>query len=248
MPGGGRSSLRRGSTRVAPAARRGRPAASPRRVGLAVAGGAGARGRAARPVRCGRRPARCSPIGRGPSGVPTRNALDVHVLRLRRRIAPLGLEIRTVRSRGYLMQVREQQRQRQRSPLTGTPTGPDEPACRIASSACDSGSTAAGRSPTSSPATGGSRRSRRRPTIRRARSSARSTRSTRAMPAPDVLAHGTTVATNALLERRGARVALIATRGFADEIEIARQVPPVAVRPVRRPARRRSCRARCGSR
>jgi DNA-binding response OmpR family regulator len=42
-----------------------------------------------------------------PSGVPTRNALDVHVLRLRRRIAPLGLEIRTVRSRGYLMQPRE---------------------------------------------------------------------------------------------------------------------------------------------
>ena len=40
-----------------------------------------------------------------PRGVPTRNALDVHVLRLRRRIAPLGLEIRTVRSRGYLMQV-----------------------------------------------------------------------------------------------------------------------------------------------
>jgi DNA-binding response OmpR family regulator len=39
-----------------------------------------------------------------PSGVPTRNALDVHVLRLRRRIATLGLEIRTVRSRGYLMQ------------------------------------------------------------------------------------------------------------------------------------------------
>ena len=42
-----------------------------------------------------------------PSGVPTRNALDVHVLRLRRRIAPLGLEIRTVRSRGYLMQSAE---------------------------------------------------------------------------------------------------------------------------------------------
>jgi DNA-binding response OmpR family regulator len=42
-----------------------------------------------------------------PSGVPTRNALDVHVLRLRRRIAPLGLEIRTVRSRGYLLQSRE---------------------------------------------------------------------------------------------------------------------------------------------
>jgi N-methylhydantoinase A/oxoprolinase/acetone carboxylase beta subunit len=43
---------------------------------------------------------------------------------------------------------------------------------------------------------------------------------------PAVLAHGTTVATNALLERRGARVALIATRGFADVIEIARQHRP----------------------
>jgi N-methylhydantoinase A/oxoprolinase/acetone carboxylase beta subunit len=42
----------------------------------------------------------------------------------------------------------------------------------------------------------------------------------------DVLAHGTTVATNALLERRGARVALITTDGFADEIEIARQTRP----------------------
>lgn len=42
-----------------------------------------------------------------PTGVPTRNALDVHVLRLRRRIAPIGLEIRTVRSRGYLMQSRD---------------------------------------------------------------------------------------------------------------------------------------------
>jgi len=42
-----------------------------------------------------------------PAGVPTRNALDVHVLRLRRRIASLGLEIRTVRSRGYLLQSRE---------------------------------------------------------------------------------------------------------------------------------------------
>ena len=39
-----------------------------------------------------------------PAGAPTRNALDVHMLRLRRRIAPLGLEVRTVRSRGYLLQ------------------------------------------------------------------------------------------------------------------------------------------------
>jgi DNA-binding response OmpR family regulator len=39
-----------------------------------------------------------------PDGAPGRNALDVHVLRLRRRIAPLGLVIRTVRSRGYLLE------------------------------------------------------------------------------------------------------------------------------------------------
>jgi N-methylhydantoinase A/oxoprolinase/acetone carboxylase beta subunit len=41
-----------------------------------------------------------------------------------------------------------------------------------------------------------------------------------------VLVHGTTVATNALLERRGGRVALIATDGHADVIEIARQARP----------------------
>jgi DNA-binding response OmpR family regulator len=39
-----------------------------------------------------------------PGGAPGRNALDVHILRLRRRIAPLGLAIRTVRSRGYLLE------------------------------------------------------------------------------------------------------------------------------------------------
>jgi DNA-binding response OmpR family regulator len=40
-----------------------------------------------------------------PSGTPGRNALDVHVLRLRRRLQPVGLAIRTVRSRGYLMEA-----------------------------------------------------------------------------------------------------------------------------------------------
>ncbi|HLY81811.1 MAG TPA: winged helix-turn-helix domain-containing protein [Acidimicrobiales bacterium] len=39
-----------------------------------------------------------------PEGAPGRNALDVHMLRLRRRINPLGLAIRTVRSRGYLLE------------------------------------------------------------------------------------------------------------------------------------------------
>jgi N-methylhydantoinase A/oxoprolinase/acetone carboxylase beta subunit len=42
----------------------------------------------------------------------------------------------------------------------------------------------------------------------------------------ELLAHGTTVATNALLQRRGGRVALVTTSGFADVIEIARQVRP----------------------
>jgi N-methylhydantoinase A/oxoprolinase/acetone carboxylase beta subunit len=43
---------------------------------------------------------------------------------------------------------------------------------------------------------------------------------------PDFLAHGTTVATNALLERRGAAVALVTTEGLADVIEIGRQDRP----------------------
>lgn len=41
-----------------------------------------------------------------------------------------------------------------------------------------------------------------------------------------VLAHGSTVATNALLERRGARTAWITNRGFEDVIEIGRQNRP----------------------
>jgi N-methylhydantoinase A len=40
------------------------------------------------------------------------------------------------------------------------------------------------------------------------------------------LAHGMTVATNALLERRGARTALVTTKGFRDVLEIARQNRP----------------------
>ena len=40
------------------------------------------------------------------------------------------------------------------------------------------------------------------------------------------LAHGMTVATNALLERRGARCALVTTAGFRDVLEIARQDRP----------------------
>ncbi len=37
-------------------------------------------------------------------------------------------------------------------------------------------------------------------------------------------AHGTTIATNAVLERKGARVGLITTRGFRDILEIGRQI------------------------
>jgi len=52
-----------------------------------------------------------------PDVAPTRNALDVHVLRLRRRLEPLDLVIRTVRSRGYLLE------------------GKGQPACRLTASA-----------------------------------------------------------------------------------------------------------------
>ncbi|MGB0750410.1 MAG: hydantoinase/oxoprolinase family protein [Gammaproteobacteria bacterium] len=40
------------------------------------------------------------------------------------------------------------------------------------------------------------------------------------------LGHGTTVATNMIIERRGARTALITTRGFRDVLEIGRQTRP----------------------
>jgi N-methylhydantoinase A len=43
---------------------------------------------------------------------------------------------------------------------------------------------------------------------------------------PSEIVHGTTVATNALLERKGARAALITTEGFEDVIEIGRQARP----------------------
>jgi N-methylhydantoinase A len=43
---------------------------------------------------------------------------------------------------------------------------------------------------------------------------------------PLEIVHGTTVGTNSLLERRGARVALVTTAGFADVIEIGRQARP----------------------
>ncbi len=42
----------------------------------------------------------------------------------------------------------------------------------------------------------------------------------------DFLAHGTTVATNALLERRGVRCGLLTTEGFRDVLRIGRQDRP----------------------
>jgi N-methylhydantoinase A len=43
---------------------------------------------------------------------------------------------------------------------------------------------------------------------------------------PVTLLHGTTVGTNTLLQRKGARVALVTTAGFEDAIEIGRQARP----------------------
>jgi N-methylhydantoinase A/oxoprolinase/acetone carboxylase beta subunit len=43
---------------------------------------------------------------------------------------------------------------------------------------------------------------------------------------PLAIVHGMTVATNALLERRGAKTALLTTAGFADALEIGRQNRP----------------------
>src|SRR3977135_1235428 len=47
-------------------------------------------------------------------------------------------------------------------------------------------------------------------------------------PITDVrlLLHGTTLATNAVLQRRGAKTALLTTRGFRDVLAIARQARP----------------------
>ena len=46
--------------------------------------------------------------------------------------------------------------------------------------------------------------------------------------------HGTTVATNALLERKGARIALITTKGFEDVLYIGRQTRREPLQPERR--------------
>jgi N-methylhydantoinase A len=55
----------------------------------------------------------------------------------------------------------------------------------------------------------------------------RALRETGARPAEAAyLAHGTTVATNAIIEGKGAKTALVATQGFRDVFEIARQIRP----------------------
>src|SRR5262249_55062716 len=41
-----------------------------------------------------------------------------------------------------------------------------------------------------------------------------------------VIVHGTTTATNALLERKGARTGLITTRGFRDVLQLGRRTRP----------------------
>jgi N-methylhydantoinase A len=51
----------------------------------------------------------------------------------------------------------------------------------------------------------------------------------------EAFTHGMTVGTNALLEERGARTALVATRGFADLLEIRRQARPSLYRPCAAP-------------
>ncbi|MGE5748101.1 MAG: hydantoinase B/oxoprolinase family protein [Solirubrobacterales bacterium] len=51
--------------------------------------------------------------------------------------------------------------------------------------------------------------------------------------AVEAFTHGMTVGTNALLEERGARTALVATRGFADLLDIGRQNRPSLYHPCR---------------
>ena len=49
---------------------------------------------------------------------------------------------------------------------------------------------------------------------------------TRGLSTPQRITHGSTVATNAILERKGARTALITTEGFKDILAIGRQDRP----------------------
>ena len=48
------------------------------------------------------------------------------------------------------------------------------------------------------------------------------------LPGLELIAHGTTVNTNAIIQRRGANAALLTTKGFRDVLEIGRQIRPGA--------------------
>ena len=68
---------------------------------------------------------------------------------------------------------------------------------------------------------------------------------------PDIVVHGTTVATNAVLQRRGARTALVTTEGFRDLLTIGRQtrvhiydLEPETPEPLIDPALRFECTGR----
>ena len=91
-------------TGLVPAPRRRRGAAARRPLGVAAAGRGAAHAGAARPVRRGRVTRGARPRRAGRAGRRAATRLDVHVLRLRRRLSPLRLAIRTVRSRGYLLE------------------------------------------------------------------------------------------------------------------------------------------------
>ena len=50
----------------------------------------------------------------------------------------------------------------------------------------------------------------------------------RGLPGLEFIAHGTTVNTNAIIQRQGAKAALLTTKGFRDVLEIGRQIRPGA--------------------
>jgi N-methylhydantoinase A/oxoprolinase/acetone carboxylase beta subunit len=67
----------------------------------------------------------------------------------------------------------------------------------------------------------------------------------RSAPTQPFIIHGTTVATNALLERRGGRIALVTTKGFEDVIFIGRQTRPELYRLMAEPRTNLLPRSRC---
>ena len=99
------------------------------------------------------------------------------------------------------------------------PGPPSEPHDATASASTSAGRSRTSCSTTAPTSASGWRRRRARPTTSRSASSrASASRPTRAdvgLPEIDAILHGTTVATNAVLERRGALVGLIVTAGSA---------------------------------